>query len=168
LRQEEVHTNTIGRIGKRTVYFLALIVLFNGVTQMKIGHRYANRSDSDFFKALASLQLEIEGSDGMSILRITEDHELWPAVRELGERYCPIHQTFNEFTKAEIRRAEWLMLGSTGHFGYPQPEDGFGYLEATYDTTHYCRRCGIGAVQKAPFRFRAEPKAAHSQFMQLN
>jgi hypothetical protein len=59
----------------------------------------------------------------------------------------------------------WYHLYATGHFGYPQPED--GYALATYDST-YCYRCGIGSVQRIPFRFRSEPNARHSQFLQLN
>jgi hypothetical protein len=56
----------------------------------------------------------------------------------------------------------------TGQTGYPQPEGDFGYFNATYDLDHGCPTCGIGATQKAPFRFRSEPKAKHSQFMGLN
>jgi hypothetical protein len=59
----------------------------------------------------------------------------------------------------------WYQLYATGHFGYPQPES--GYALATYDST-YCDRCGIGGVQRIPFRFRSEPKVRHSQFLQLN
>ena len=55
-----------------------------------------------------------------------------------------------------------------GQFGYPQPEDGFGYREATYDLSNYCPTCGMGAVQRAPFRMRSEPKQSRSQFLQLN
>ena len=53
----------------------------------------------------------------------------------------------------------------TGHFGYPQPED--TWQQSTYDPAGYCLRCGIGGVQKHPFRFRSA-KASHSQFVQLN
>ena len=59
----------------------------------------------------------------------------------------------------------WYQLYATGHFGFPQPES--GYAVATYDSD-YCDRCAIGGVQRIPFRFRSEPKARHSQFLQLN
>jgi len=55
---------------------------------------------------------------------------------------------------------------STGQVGYPQPEG--GYLEQTYDFSVGCPVCQIGKQQKAPFRFRDEPKAKHSQFIGLN
>ena len=61
---------------------------------------------------------------------------------------------------------DWHVVGATSHLGYPQPED--GYAGATYDVAGYCERCGVGGVQRHPFRFRSEPKASHSQFLQLN
>lgn len=59
---------------------------------------------------------------------------------------------------------KWFWLMASGNHGYPQPQD-------TYDETLYvdaCHHCGIHGEQKAPFRLRAEPKARHSQFLQLN
>ena len=57
---------------------------------------------------------------------------------------------------------------STGQFGYPQPEDDFGYMELTYEPKIGCPTCHIGISQNKPFRFRSEPKAKHSQFLGLN
>jgi hypothetical protein len=59
----------------------------------------------------------------------------------------------------------WYKLYATGHFGYPQPEDTYAFQ--TYDSA-YCDRCGSGGAQRNPFRLRSEPKARHSQFLQLN
>ena len=57
---------------------------------------------------------------------------------------------------------------TTGQFGYPQPENDFGYIEKTYDSSNACLTCNIGLRQKDEFRFRSEPKAQHSQFLGLN
>ena len=57
---------------------------------------------------------------------------------------------------------------TTGQFGYPQPENDFGYIEKTYDSLNACLTCNIGLRQKNEFRFRSEPKAKHSQFLGLN
>ncbi len=59
-------------------------------------------------------------------------------------------------------------MHALGHHGYPQPEEDFGYREATYNVSDHCPTCGIGSVQNAPFRLRAEFKASHSQVVQLN
>src|SRR5262245_8586913 len=58
----------------------------------------------------------------------------------------------------------WYQVNATGHFGYPQPED--SYASVVYEI--HCERYGIHGAQCAPFRFRSEPKARHSQFLQLN
>lgn len=63
--------------------------------------------------------------------------------------------------------SQWFHL-STGQFGYPQPEKDFGYLNQTYDMTNACPTCHIGLNQVKEFRFKAEPKAQHSQFIGLN
>lgn len=57
---------------------------------------------------------------------------------------------------------------TTGQFGYPQPENDFGYIGKTYDRSNACLTCNIGLRQKDEFRFRSEPKAQHSQFLGLN
>ena len=57
---------------------------------------------------------------------------------------------------------------TTGHFGFPQPENDFGYIDKTYDSSSACVTCSIGLRQKDEFRFRSEPKAKHSQFLGLN
>lgn len=59
----------------------------------------------------------------------------------------------------------WYELFTTGHFGYPQPEN--TYALETYDHS-YCDRCAIGGNQVTPFRMKSEPKARHSQFLKLN
>lgn len=93
----------------------------------------------------------------------------WPLLQSImGQHGVEVGITQIEFTKAEIEAAAWLELGTTGHFGYPQPEDEFGYWQVTYDPRTVCERCGAGKVQVAPFRFRSEPKASRSQFFQLN
>lgn len=63
--------------------------------------------------------------------------------------------------------SQWFSL-STGQFGYPQPEDDFGYLNQTYDMTNACPTCHIGLKQVDEFRFKSEPKAKHSYFIGLN
>ena len=71
-----------------------------------------------------------------------------------------------KFTQPELSAAEWLRI-SAWHHGYPQPDDDAGYLELTYDLSRWCRRCGIGKEQKAPFRMRSEPKWGVHGMLQL-
>lgn len=143
---------------------------------MKINHRIARGHDDPFWREIDRLGLDYERGVpddvlglATSVLNITEDAPEWPEVDHLLAKYAErSHLVTNLFTKAELDAAEWLELSALGHHGYPQPEDDFGYLQATYDLSNFCLTCGIGGVQNAPFRLRAEPKASHSQFIQLN
>ncbi len=74
-------------------------------------------------------------------------------------------QVGTEFSKEDEDNAEWLWL-SSGQFGYPQPEN--NYFELTYRAESCCLQCQVGKTQINPFRFKAEPKAKHSQFLGLN
>jgi len=57
---------------------------------------------------------------------------------------------------------------TTRQFGYPQPENNFGYIDKTYDSSSACLTCDIGLKQKDEFRFRSEPKIKDIQFIGLN
>ncbi len=71
------------------------------------------------------------------------------------------------FSEQEKQAAEWLHA-RVSESQYPQPESGFRYLQATYDTTHYCQRCGMGAEQVEPFRLTSDFKLKRSHFMGLH
>ena len=139
---------------------------------MKIKQRIVLRYDSPFWDEIDRLALSYKKGDpriALSVLEITEDRPEWPEVERLLAKHGEKSISYsNVYSKAELDTAEWLVLGARGHHGYPQPEDGFGYRQATYDLSQSCPTCNIGGVQKAPFRLRSEPKASRSQFLQLN
>jgi hypothetical protein len=139
---------------------------FGGEEVMQINHRIASNSDDPFWIEIDRLGITYERGT-LHVLNITEDNSKWPEVERLYAEHRPgTHFINNIFSQPEIDAAEWLQVSVKGHHGYPQPED--CYKEWTYDLTDYCRICGIGGVQNAPFRLRSEPKARHSQFIQLN
>lgn len=63
-----------------------------------------------------------------------------------------------DFTKKEILSADYCIIKSWNTFGYPMPDDDFGYLYNTYETRDMCSKCGIGKVQKDDFRVKKVPK----------
>ncbi len=73
----------------------------------------------------------------------------------------------SEYEKSDINNAEWFII-RTGEYQYPQPADDFGYLNFTFNLDNYCDNCGIGKVQKAPFRLKTEPKQKNNQFWGLH
>src|SRR5688572_3943581 len=61
------------------------------------------------------------------------------------------------YDKQDYSKSSLFVYVGTRSHGYPQPEDDFGFINVTYQTDDYCKKCGIGKVQKEPFRLK-EPK----------
>jgi len=100
--------------------------------------------------------LEVE--EGYDFLSMDENDtylELKPYFEKWGiesdDRYAV-------FSKEEILKADYCIVTGGYDGGYPMPDDGFGYVELTYDTKDYCSHCGIGLVQKDAFRLKKAPK----------
>lgn len=123
----------------------------------------------EFKAAIDKLQLSYQFTDdlvGQIVhLEISENHPLWQRIRELATQYGSAMALRVQFSKADIAGAAWLSIGVTHHRGYPQPDGEYQYQ--VYDPESYCDRCGIHPTQRAPFRFRSEPKGRDS-FLQLN
>lgn len=119
----------------------------------KLGFRYAYTEKSigskTFFVALECL--------------LYEDNPAFDAVRELLANAEIEPQIASELEPADFDAAEWFIT-TAGEFQYPQPEAGFGYLERTFDLGDYCRNCGIGKLQTAPFRLQRFPQQFKNQF----
>lgn len=99
---------------------------------------------------------------------ICEEDERYSRVAELQAKYESVDICRTSFSPEELAGAAYVrMVGSWLH-GYPMPDDDFGYRDVTYDVSHYCPDCGIGARQREPFRVRAEPKWGRKSLMQLN
>jgi hypothetical protein len=96
-----------------------------------------------------------------------EDNPNFSKVKKEVDKYGIYSQTGTSYEKADIDQAQWFII-STGEYQYPQPEDDFGYLEATYNIENYCSVCGMGNVQNAPFRLKTEPKQYNNQFWGLH
>ncbi|MBR6597300.1 MAG: hypothetical protein IKK68_05055 [Paludibacteraceae bacterium] len=65
-----------------------------------------------------------------------------------------------EFEKKEILDSAFCLIDQCREFGYPMPDDDFGYKELTYSITNeYCERCDIVKHQKDDFRIKNLPKA---------
>ena len=71
-------------------------------------------------------------------------------------------------TNRELDDAPFLKVDPAWHWDYPQPDDDSGYLQSTYELATYCPECGVGAVQKAPFRLKSEPKWGKKSLLQIN
>jgi len=134
---------------------------------VKIIHRVSFGPTPQDREDLARMGIVV-GNALVEMFKVDESQEVWPAVREWIARRKPTEIVYTKFSKSEVDAAPWLHLMADWHHGYPQPEDEFAYLGATYDLTNFCRECGIGKKQKAPFQMTGEPKWGSKSIMQLN
>ncbi len=134
---------------------------------MKINHRICTFNNERFKKEIDKLNVPYEFTDNIKsiVLNIYENDLLWNKIEKLIKKYNLLDSITTEFSKEEIDEADWFILRSKGHFGFPQPED--DYKKVSYNLNNYCDRCDRGLIQKAPIRFKNHPKK-HSHFFQLN
>lgn len=135
---------------------------------MQITHRITVTSSPRIRRELAGMGIVIADS-GIVSFELNEAHEAWPHLERWLVSNKALDIASTTFSKAETEAAEWVNFLPNWHHGYPQPrEQEFGYLEATYDLSHHCPRCGTGLKQKAPFQMKGEPKWGRNHIMQLN
>lgn len=96
-----------------------------------------------------------------------EDNPSFNLIKKEIGKYLDPDVIGTEYEKADIKNADWFII-NTGQYQYPQPEDDFGYLKATFNLDNYCKWCGIGKIQNAEYRLKTEPKQHNNQFWGLH
>jgi len=149
---------------------------------MRIGHRYLTwDSHSKIIKPLRavldtyniSYKYKEDLGNVISTFKYTLEFNLYEDNPDFSNIKAEVDKSGIEpqiatyYEKADIANADWFTV-STGEYQYPQPEDNFGYLKATFNLDSYCNLCGIGKVQNAPFRLKTEPKQYNHQFWGLH
>lgn len=100
-------------------------------------------------------------------IKLYEDEEHIEELIQKLSSFDFLHQIGTVYEKIDIKNAEWFWA-TTGEYQYPQPEDEFGYLNASFNLINYCATCGIGKIQNNPFRLRSDPKQPKNQFWGLH
>jgi hypothetical protein len=96
---------------------------------------------------------------------ISENDELFPVFENLIQKHQLYVQTGVYYDDTDFLEADWFTINA-GEDQYPQPEDRF--IEATYDLTNYCGRCGFGKEQTKPFRLKSDFKQENLDFLGLH
>jgi hypothetical protein len=142
---------------------------------MRILHHFGFRLESDDERrAFEEIGVDLPKGvrlphGGISIrLDIAEDDPRWRSILDVVHQRKTTDFVLTEFSADELNAAKFLVMFATSHRGYPQPENEFGFLSATYDLKDYCQHCGIGLKQIAPFRFKGSPVLQNEVILQLN
>ncbi|MGE8273680.1 hypothetical protein [Stenotrophomonas sp.] len=140
---------------------------------MKIKYRYAFSWSANKASALEQLGIVVnpsssmDGTDCIAVAHSIEGSPGWAEASSLIRQWGGSTRITTDFSDAEISAADYCELQVTHANGYPQPEDDFGFLTQTYDTSNYCDECGAWAVQNAPFRVRKSLKWGRNAFLKL-
>ncbi|MGE5106903.1 MAG: hypothetical protein ACM3H8_05135 [Sphingobacteriales bacterium] len=143
---------------------------------MRIQHRYLtfdkNEKLTKMLDMLTVKYKETEKSyDATTHLYVLEfhlyeDNPRFPELKEAVSKFKIEPQVGTVYEKADFNNAEWFIINA-GEYQYPQPEDNFGYLKATFNLDYYCQLCDIGKIQNTPYRLKTKPKQLNNQFWGL-
>jgi len=133
---------------------------------LKVTHRISLSVDKPIKKQLDRLGVDVQL--GFESFEIEEDTQLWSTLEPFIQKWDAVDVVSSKFTRAEINLAKYLRMCASWHWGYPQPDNDFGYLEQCFDLSDYSAQSGIGKVQKAPLRMKGEPRWGKKHILQLN
>lgn len=132
---------------------------------MKITHNITlsvnSRSQAEFSEAGMELGL------GFQNFKIQETDSRWTRIKFLVDKYSAVDLPKTEFSGSEYQKAAYLAILPSWHFGYPMPDDDFGFLQG-FDRSNFCPNCGVGLKQITAFRILGEPQWGSRSILQLN
>lgn len=97
-----------------------------------------------------------------------QEGETYFKLRPYLDSWSITDDVITKFSDEDLNRGSILVLRDTWANGYPMPDGDRGYLKTTYDEKDYCSKCGMGLLQKEPFRLKAEPKWGNKKIFSLN
>src|SRR6266705_4101017 len=133
---------------------------------MLVIHRITLHATRDDQKELA--RLGVSTGTGLVTFELDESRPRWTELAAFLKQRGAADFVRTEASTEELAAADWERMWPAWHWSYPMPNRDYGYLEVTYDLSDYCSSCGLGALQKAPFRLRGEPKWGKAGILQLN
>lgn len=132
---------------------------------MKVTYVIYNEWSKEQREALSLAGISVES--GFSRIEVEENEknrsilgliDQWGIRKSVGTLYDK-----NDFDESEL----FAFIG-VWEYGYPQPEDDFGYMDVTYNLMNYRKECGIGALQKAPFQIKKQLQWGKKFLFELN
>ena len=122
---------------------------------------WTKRQRSELLKAGFNVE---DGFDRVEI----EENERNRSILNLIDKWKLDRSSYGTlFEKSDFKDKELFAYEGNWNNGYPQPEGDFGYLNITYDLSDYCKDCGIGKVQIAPFQIKRAPSLEKKKLFDL-
>ena len=86
-----------------------------------------------------------------------EENKIYFKLKPYFENWKVSETVISKFSSEEENNAKRLILLSPWANGYPMPDLDFGFRRTTYDDSDFCSNCGVGLIQKEPFKLKANP-----------
>lgn len=138
---------------------------------MRIKRRFTfSEREKNIIKFLEKQKVEYIIAHNIGVLEIFEDDDKYVEISQyLAKNNIKPNPATSQciYTKQELDDAKWLILGSTWHNGYPQPQGYLSYVEKTYDVSGCCKECYAGKVQNDSFVLKKPPKWGRRNFFAL-
>ncbi len=141
---------------------------------MEIVHHFGIRISGDSDRQeFVRLGIDLEAATPLpngniiTSFEIGEHDPRWAEARRLAAKFQITEFARARFRESEIDAAETMSIFARSQHGYPEPSEKFGYLNATFDLSDYCSKCGTGLRQVRPFRVKSDPHLKRA-IMQLN
>lgn len=109
----------------------------------------------------------IKVAAGYDSFTLEEDQVFWE-LKPYLDKWQVKDSVITQFSEQELNTAKRLVLSDTWANGYPMPDGNGGYLKTTYEDKDFCKQCGIGLMQKEPFRIKKEPNWGSKKLFSLN
>jgi hypothetical protein len=129
---------------------------------MKNLHIIYSNFDKNQVQILAQHGIRVEAKyDRFDI----EENEIYFALKPYLDKWKIDETVISKFTEEEENNARRLVYKGVWANGYPMNDSDFGYRKTTYNDDNFCNTCGIGLVQKEPFRLKKAPNWGGSKKM---
>ncbi len=86
-----------------------------------------------------------------------EENNIYQQLKPYFDEWGIKETIISKFTQEEENNAERLVWAGTWANGYPMNDSDFGYQKTTYNDDNFCSTCGMGLIQKEPFRLKKAP-----------
>lgn len=96
---------------------------------------------------------------------VIEEGDIYNGLRSYFDNWHVKDYVISKFTEEEENDAKRLVYAGVWANGYPMNDYDRSYLKTTYDDSNFCNICGMGLIQKEPFRMKKAPNWGGSKKM---